>query len=59
MGVGLILKDWRISKGYSVIEMARLVEVSPQTIYNTENGKNKPSSKYLEYYILLHNKEGF
>jgi predicted transcriptional regulator len=56
--VSLLLKNWREKLGFSVNQMAYYAGVSPQTIYNTENGKTKPSSDYLVVYLTHHIQDG-
>lgn len=44
--VGVVLGKLCLAKGYSVIEVAEVLGVSRQTVYNWMIGRNKPRPRY-------------
>ena len=49
-----IVSDLRLSKGWSVVELARKMGVKKQTVYNWESGKTEPKlGQFLHLYALV------
>jgi transcriptional regulator with XRE-family HTH domain len=46
--IGVQLGQICLAKGYSVVEVAEVVGVSRQTVYNWMIGRNEPNRKYAE-----------
>jgi len=49
-----IVADLRLSKGWSVNDLAKKLSVKKQTIYNWESGRTEPKlSQFLHLYALV------
>lgn len=57
MEIGMKIKDLRIKKNIPVSEIASKMNVTPQAIYNYEQGKNKPNIDVLKKYSEILNVE--
>lgn len=49
------LEEWRIKKGLSYVDLAKMLKVSVQTIYNWISGRNLPTRHFEEIEELTKN----
>jgi len=50
--IGDRLKQYRISKGYKVLEFSRMLDISQGSLSGLENNKSKPSAETLANLVL-------
>ena len=53
-GMKITLKAARINAGMTQEKAAKMLEVSPVTLYNWENGKTSPTAKRLERICVVY-----